>query len=141
LVEDEVYQGVDPASVGFSPVAFALVYGSGGTSGEGYRAGGSRTASETVSKALEDAADDPSPRSCSVSIQGRPAFASDVVWNARKRAREGKPLIACSPTSPPRAALRRGGADAIVASPARSRPDRGARGAPVLGPLAKLETG
>src|SRR5262249_26873633 len=85
-VEDEVYRNVDPASVGFNPVAtFALVYGSGMvTTGEGYASptGGPVLASETVSKALEDAADDPDISAIVFRIDspGGSSLAADVVW-------------------------------------------------------------
>src|SRR4029453_3757548 len=99
--EDEVYQEVDPGSVGFSPTAtFALVYGSGMvTSGEGLAGptGAPVLASETVSKALEDtaAAPDISAIVFRIDSPGGSALASDVVWSATQRARaKGKPLVA-----------------------------------------------
>jgi protease-4 len=124
-VDDEVYQRVDPASVGFAPVAtFALVYGSGlVTSGEGFATptGAPVLASETVSKALEDAAADPSISAIvfRVDSPGGSALASDVVWNAARRARaKGKPLIASfSDVAASGGYYVAAGADAIVASP------------------------
>jgi protease-4 len=124
-VEEDVYRNVDPASVGFTPVAsFALVYGSGMvTSGEGYASptGSPVLASETVSKALEDAADDPSISAIVFRIDspGGSALASDVVWSAAQRARvKGKPLVASfSDVAASGGYYVAAGADAIVASP------------------------
>jgi protease IV len=151
MVEEEVYRGVDPASVGFRPVAsFALVYGSGMvTSGEGRASptGSPVLASETVSKALEDAAEDPSISAIVFRIDspGGSALASDVVWNAAQRARaKGKPLIASfSDVAASGGYYVAAGADAIVASPASIT---GSIGVFVLRPvlaglLEKLEIG
>ncbi len=125
MLEHEVYQRVDPASVGFAPVAtFALVYGSGiVTSGEGYTtpSGAPVLASETVSKALEDAADDPEIAAIVFRIDspGGSGLASDVIWSATQRARaKGKPLIASfSDVAASGGYYVASGADAIVASP------------------------
>ncbi len=151
LVEDEVYQEVDPASVGFSPTAtFALVYGSGMvTSGEGLAGptGAPVLASETVSKALEDAADDPEISAIVFRIDspGGSALASDVVWNATQRARaKGKPLVASfSDVAASGGYYVAAGADAIVASPGTITGSIGVLVVrPVLaGLLAKLEIG
>src|SRR4030095_5415676 len=109
----------------FSPTAtFALVYGSGMvTSGEGLAGptGAPVLASETVSKALEDAADDPDISAIVFRIDspGGSALASDVVWSATQRARaEGKPLVASfSDVAASGGYYVAAGADAIVASP------------------------
>jgi protease-4 len=150
-VEEDVYSRVDPASVGFKPVAkFALVYGSGMVqSGEGNAgpSGSPVLASETVSKALEDAADDPEISAIVFRIDspGGSALAADVVWNAARRARaKGKPLIASfSDLAASGGYYVAAGADAIVAQPATLT---GSIGVFVLRPviaglLAKLEIG
>jgi protease IV len=124
-VKQEDYQRVDPAIVGFKPVArLALVYGSGAvTSGEGYAtpSGAPVLASTTVSQALEDAADDPDIAAIVFRIDspGGSALAADVVWSAAQRARaKGKPLIASfSDVAASGGYYVAAGADAIVASP------------------------
>ncbi|TMA34693.1 MAG: signal peptide peptidase SppA [Deltaproteobacteria bacterium] len=151
LVMDDVYQRVDPASVGFAPVAtFALVYGSGMvTSGEGFAspAGGPVLASATVSKALEDAANDPEIAAIVFRIDspGGSSLAADVVWDAARHAREkGKPLVASfSDVAASGGYYVAAGADAIVASPATLTGSIGVFALkPVLGGLlAKLEIG
>jgi protease-4 len=125
VVEAGDYAGVDPASVGFAPVAhFALVYGSGTVSmGEGTRSptGGFVLTSDTVSQALLDAAEDPEIRAIVFRIDspGGSPLASDVVWRAVERVREkGKPVVA----SVSNMAASGGyyvlcGADAVVAPP------------------------
>jgi protease IV len=151
IVKDDDYQQVDPATVGFSPVAkFALVYGSGMvTGGEGSASptGDPVLASETVSQALEDAADDPDISAIVFRIDspGGSALAADVVWNAAQRARaKGKPLIASfSDVAASGGYYVAAGADAIVASPGTIT---GSIGVFVLRPvlgglLSKLEIG
>ena len=63
VVKGEDYARVDPSEVGFSPVAqLALVYGTGGVvsgSGSSSPSGSPVLASDTVSEALADAAEDP----------------------------------------------------------------------------------
>lgn len=125
VVEDEVYRAVDPESVGFAPVAtIALVYGSGTVvQGEGFASptGGPVLASETISKALEDAAADPEVRALVFRIDspGGSALASDAVLLATRRARsDGKPLIASfSDVAASGGYYVAAGADGIVASP------------------------
>jgi protease-4 len=120
------YAEVDPASVGFEPVAqFALVYGSGPVvtgSGARTRSGQSVLASETVSSALEDAAEDDGISAIIFRIDspGGSALASDVVWRAARRAREhGKPVIASiSDVAASGGYYVASAADAIVAPPA-----------------------
>jgi protease IV len=151
MVTADVYAGVTPESLGFAPVAkFAIVYGSGlVTTGEGQTApaGGPVLASETVSQALEDAAGDLEVAAIVFRIDspGGSALASDVVWNAARRAREqGKPLIASfSDVAASGGYYVAAGADAIVASPASIT---GSIGVYVLRPvigglLEKLEIG
>jgi len=100
VVEDEVYAGVDPASVGYDPVAsVALVYGTGTImSGEGRSgpAGGATFAAGTVAKAIGDAAEDPEVRGILLRIDspGGSALASDQVWHAIRLARAQKPVVA-----------------------------------------------
>lgn len=125
VVEGSDYAAVDPASVGFDPVArFALVYGSGAVvTGRGFssRTGSPVLASETVSKALTDAAEDPSISAIIFRINspGGSALASDVVWRATQVARaNGKPLIVSfSDVAASGGYYVAAGADAIVASP------------------------
>jgi protease-4 len=102
LVTHEVYAGVDPADLGFDPVAqFALVYGSGTViSGKGKRSIGGRPvfASEAVSEALLEAARDPEIAGIVLRIDspGGSTLASEVIWSAvqRARAESGKPIVA-----------------------------------------------
>lgn len=126
LVTGEDYAGVDPADVGFSPVAqFALVYGSGNVvvgSGSVTPNGAPVLASDTVSEALEQAANDPEVDAIILRIDspGGSALASDIVYRATQRARaSGKPLIASfSDVAASGGYYVAAGADAILASPA-----------------------
>src|SRR5262249_36755585 len=92
-VEGDDYAAVDPAEVGFSPGArFALVYGSGPVvlgKGSLGPSGSQVLASETVSQALKDAADDASISAIVLRVDspGGSALASDVIWRAATRAR------------------------------------------------------
>jgi protease-4 len=150
-VDEDVYQHVEPASVGFKPVAtLALVYGSGTvTTGEGSTtpSGSPVLASETVSKALSDAADDAGIAAIVFRIDspGGGSLAADVVWNAVRRAREkGKPVIASfSDVAASGGYYVAASADAIVASPATLTGSIGVFAIrPVLGGLlAKLDIG
>jgi protease-4 len=125
VVEGESYRGVDAASVGFDPVArFALVYGSGGVV-MGKRDSTSRSpmlASDDVSQALEDAAEDPEIAAIifRVDSPGGSPLAADIVWRAAARAKEsGKPLIASvSNVAASGGYYVLAGADEILASPA-----------------------
>lgn len=125
LVRADAYRKVDPESVGFDPVAtFALVYGSGGVvTGEGRvtPSGAEVLASDTVSKALEDAAEDSDVAAIVFRIDspGGSALASDIVWRAVQKARaSGKPVIASlSDVAASGGYYIASGADAIVASP------------------------
>src|SRR3990172_1483331 len=91
VVKAEDYRGVDPASVGFDPVArFALVYGAG-TVVMGESDSTSRSpmlASDDVSQALEDAAKDPEIPAIifRVDSPGGSPLAADIVWRAAARA-------------------------------------------------------
>ncbi len=124
VVKAEDYRGVDPASVGFDPVArFALVYGSGNVvMGESDSTSRSpRLASDDVSKALEDAAKDPEIAAIifRVDSPGGSPLAADIVWRAAARAKEaGKPLIASvSDVAASGGYYVLAGADEILASP------------------------
>jgi protease-4 len=111
--------------VGFAPVArFALDYGSGAVvTGKGTvsRSGAPVLASETVSRALRDAAEDDEIAGIvfRVDSPGGSALASDIVWNATRSAAEnGKPLIVSfSDVAASGGYYVATGADAIVASP------------------------
>ncbi|MEM7411248.1 MAG: S49 family peptidase [Myxococcota bacterium] len=124
-VDADVYAAVDPASVGFVPQAtFALVYGTGNVvTGDGRTTstGEIVLASDTVSRALIDAAEDPEISAILFRIDspGGSALASDVIWRATQRVREsGKPLIATfSDVAASGGYYVAAGADAIVASP------------------------
>ena len=125
VVKAEDYRGVDPASVGFDPVArFALVYGSGAVV-MGERETTARApmlASDDVSEALLDAAEDPEIAAIVFRIDspGGSTLASDIVWRAAERAkRGGKPLIASvSNVAASGGYYVLAGADEILASPA-----------------------
>jgi protease-4 len=125
-VEGDDYAAVDPAEVGFSPVArFALVYGSGPVvlgKGSLSPSGSTVLASETISQALKDAADDASISAIVLRVDspGGSALASDVVWRAATQVKaKGKPLIASfSDVAASGGYYVAVGADAIVASPA-----------------------
>jgi len=123
-IEDTEYRAVDAAEVGFAPVArFALVYGSGlVVMGDGTQSptGGLRLSSDTVSHALIEAAEDPSIDAIifRVDSPGGSALASEIVWDAARRAEElGKPLVASvSNVAASGGYYVLAGADAVVAS-------------------------
>lgn len=101
VVKGVDYAEVDPKSVGFEPVArFALVYGSGTVvmgSGTNSPTGALLLSSDTVSDALEKAAEDPEIGAIifRVDSPGGSPLASDLIWRAAKRAKQqGKPLVA-----------------------------------------------
>ena len=101
VIESADYASVDPASVGFDPVArFALVYGSGTVimgSGSVSPSGEAALTSDGVSSALEDAAADPDIDAIifRVDSPGGSPLASDIIWRASGHARAaGKPLVA-----------------------------------------------
>lgn len=100
-IEGGTYAGVDPATVGFQPQAtFALVYGSGPVVvGEGdFGQRGRRViASETVARAIEDAADAGTFRAILLRVDspGGSPLASDRIWHAVEHAQEkGVPVVA-----------------------------------------------
>jgi protease-4 len=125
LVRAREYAAVDPASVGFDPVAqVALVYGSGSVvTGEGGESptGVPVLASQTVSEALADAAEDPEIKGVILRIDspGGSALASDLVWRATQEVRrKGKPVVASfSDVAASGGYYVACGADAIVAEP------------------------
>ena len=99
LVKGSAYGNIDPASVGFAPVAtFALVYGTGpvvvGEADQSLRQR-DELASESVSKSIRDAAEDAKIAAIILRVDspGGSALASDIVWHAVQQAREKKPVI------------------------------------------------
>jgi protease-4 len=102
VVEHEDYLRTDPHSLGFEPKArFALIYGAGnvvqGDADASPLGSGPSFASETVSKAIEEAVenDDISAIVLRIDSPGGSALASELIWRAISRAREkGKPVIA-----------------------------------------------
>ena len=111
--------------MGFDPVArFALVYGAGNVvMGESDATSRSPTlASDDVSQALEDAAEDPEIAAIifRVDSPGGSPLAADIVWRAAARAKQaGKPLIASvSNVAASGGYYVLAGADEILASPA-----------------------
>jgi protease-4 len=126
VVHGDDYAAVPPSDVGFEPVArFALVYGSGNVvvgKGRTTPEGSPVLASDTVAKALEDAAEDPEIDAIIFRIDspGGSPLASDIVWRATQRVKEqGKPIIASfSDVAASGGYYVAAGADVIVASPA-----------------------
>jgi protease-4 len=124
-VKSETWLGVDPASVGFEPAArFALVYASGNiVTGRGGATpfGGALLGSETLVKALDDAAADSEIDAILLRIDspGGSVLASEQIWSAVVRAREsGKPIVASfSDVAASGGYYIAAAADAIVASP------------------------
>lgn len=123
VVSHAIYDGVEAADVGFEATAeFALIYGTGNVvSGDGSvsRTGEPVFASETVSKALVDAAEDPRFSAIILRIDspGGSALASEMIWDGLRRARKsGKPVIASfSDVAASGGYYVASGADAIVA--------------------------
>jgi protease-4 len=101
-VRHERYARVDPEAIGFDAQAeVALIYGTGavvqGKSSDSPLSSAPVFASETVSKAILDAAEDPEIDAIVLRIDspGGSALASELIWRAIVRAREqGKPVIA-----------------------------------------------
>ncbi len=125
VVEAADYAQVDPASLGFEPVAqFALVYGSGNVVvGEGRTSsrGSPVMASDAVAKALQDAAEDPDIDAIIFRIDspGGSVLAADIIWRALEVAKQSKkPLIASfSNVAASGGYYVAAGADAIFAPP------------------------
>jgi protease-4 len=126
IVEARDYAQIDPASLGFDPVAqFALVYGSGNVvvgKGRASSRGNPVMASDTVADALEAAADDPEIDAIIFRIDspGGSVLAADIIWRSVEVAkRSGKPLIASfSNVAASGGYYVAAGADAILAPPA-----------------------
>jgi protease IV len=125
LVKAKEYAAIRPESVGIKPEAnFALIYGTGAVvTGEGgsNSRGSPQLAAETVSRAFQDAAEDPSIRAIifRVDSPGGSPLASDIVWRATQQARaKGKPIIASfSDVAASGGYYAACGVDAIVAEP------------------------
>ena len=113
IVRHAEYASLDAESLGFDPVAsFALIYGTGtvvqGDAGDSPLSSTPVFASETISRAILDAAEDDSIAAIVLRIDspGGSALASELIWRAIERARAlGKPVVASFSTSPPRAAI------------------------------------
>jgi protease-4 len=126
LVRSADYASVSPESVGYVyEERFALIYGTGGVvmgGGDISSVGNPTLASDTVSKAIEDAANDDSIAAIIFRIDspGGSPLASDIVWRAGERAKlSGKPFIASfSDVAASGGYYVAAGADAIIASPA-----------------------
>ncbi len=126
IVEARDYAQIDPASLGFDPVAqFALVYGSGNVvvgKGRVSSRGNPVMASDTVADALEAAADDPEIDAIIFRIDspGGSVLAADIIWRSVEVAKQsGKPLIASfSNVAASGGYYVAAGADAILAPPA-----------------------
>ena len=124
-VEASEYARIDPASLGFDPVAqFALVYGSGNVvvgKGRSSSRGNPVMASDTVADALEAAADDPDIDAIIFRIDspGGSVLAADIIWRALEVAKQSeKPLIASfSNVAASGGYYVAAGADAILAPP------------------------
>ncbi len=152
VVEYADYLHTDPRSLGFDPKArFALIYGSGTVvQGDAEASPLSSTpsfASETVSKAIRDAAEDPDIAAIVLRIDspGGSALASELIWRALRRAREkGKPVIASfSDVAASGGYYAASAADAIVSNPGTLTGSIGvfALRPAVAGLLEKLEIG
>ncbi len=124
-VPPEDWRSVEPASVGFDPVArVAVVYASGNImTGPGGTTptGGSVAGSDTLVKALEDAAKDDEIDAIVLRVDspGGSVLASEQIWDAVRRAREsGKPVVASfSDVAASGGYYISAGADAVLASP------------------------
>jgi protease-4 len=102
VISHVAYAGVDPADLGFEAQAeFALIYGTGtvvqgGSDGSAFRSS-PVFASETISRAIIEAAEEPTISAIVLRIDspGGSALASELIWRAVDRARAmGKPVIA-----------------------------------------------
>jgi len=152
IVRHTDYAQVDPESLGVDPKAsFALIYGTGavvqGEAGSSPLSSAPVFASETISRALLEAAEDPDIRAIVLRIDspGGSAFASEVIWRAIGRAREkGKPVIASfSDVAASGGYYVAAAADAIVSDPGTLTGSIGVFALrPVIGELlGKLEIG
>ncbi|MEZ4282868.1 MAG: signal peptide peptidase SppA [Myxococcota bacterium] len=102
VVKHADYLHTDPRKLGFDPqTRFALVYGTGtvvqGEAEGGPFAGAPSFASESVSRAILEAAEDPDIAAIILRIDspGGSALASELIWRALEQAKaKGKPVIA-----------------------------------------------
>lgn len=126
VVRHADYANLPPESIGFEARAeFALIYGTGavvqgGDDGSAFRSS-PVFASETISRALVDAAEDPRISAIVLRIDspGGSALASELIWRAIGRAKaKGKPVIASfSDVAASGGYYVASAADAIVADP------------------------
>lgn len=152
VVEHADYASVEPEDLGFEAKAeFALIYGTGPVvQGEADRSpfsNQSAFASETISRAILDAAADPSISAILFRIDspGGSALASELIWRSIARAQDaGKPVIASfSDVAASGGYYVASGADGIVSDPGTLTGSIGVYALrPVLGGLLdKLEVG
>ena len=152
VVEHADYLRTDPKSLGFDPKArFALIYGSGTVvQGDASASPLSSTpsfASDSVSKAIHDAVEDPEIAAIVLRIDspGGSALASELIWRALRQAHEkGKPVIASfSDVAASGGYYVASAADAIVSDPGTLTGSIGvfALRPAVAGLLEKLEIG
>jgi len=152
VVSHRDYQTVSPEDVGFDAEAeFALIYGTGpvvqGDADDSPLSSGPAFASESIARAILDAAEDPEIRAILFRIDspGGSALASELIWRAIERAQQkGKPVIASfSDVAASGGYYVASGADAIVADPGTLTGSIGVFALrPVVGEmLGKLEIG
>ena len=152
LLDDVDYAGVDPETIGFEPRAsVALIFGVGtvlqGEANDSPLSTDTVFASETVSRAILDAAEDPEIDAILLRIDspGGSALASEIIWRAIIRARElGTPVVvSMSDVAASGGYYVASAADAIVADPGTLTGSIGVFAIrPVVGGLfEKLEVG
>lgn len=152
VVHHADYATVTPEDLGFDAQAeIALIYGTGavvqGESGGSSLSGSPAFASDTVSRAIMEAAEDPAISAIILRIDspGGSALASEIIWHAVGRAQGlGKPVIASfSDYAASGGYYVAAGADVIVADPGTLTGSIGVYALrPVLGGLLKkLEIG
>jgi protease-4 len=152
VVEHAEYASVEPEDLGFEAQAeFALIYGTGpvvqGKAARSPLSDPGAFASETISRAILDAADDPTISAILFRIDspGGSALASELIWRAVERAQAaGKPVIASfSDVAASGGYYVASGVDGIVADPGTLTGSIGVYALrPVLGGLlAKLGVG
>lgn len=152
IVSHAEYSTVEPESLGFEARAeFALIYGTGtivqgGSGGSAFRSAPA-FASETLSQAILEAAEDPNIDAIVLRIDspGGSALASELIWRAIARARAmGTPVIASfSDVAASGGYYVASGADVIVSDPGTLTGSIGVFALrPVIGGLLeKLEIG
>lgn len=152
VVSHADYAAIDPASLGFeAKTHFALIYGTGtviqGDSRASPFASTPVFASETISRAILEAAEDPGIAAIILRIDspGGSALAAELIWRAIARARDrGKPVIASfSDVAASGGYYVAAAADAIVADPGTLTGSIGvfALRPAIAGLLDKLEIG